>query len=360
MKSGAVLLAAIPWLASLASAHAADHLDTDPVDYVQICDAFGAGFVYSPGTDTCLKVSGYVRFDNWFGDDIGDDGADWLLRTRARLEVTASTATEYGALTGFVRLQAQTQSKQTVDIPGTDLSYGRYDTAVVDRAYLELGGLKAGRFTPTFAYSIGYNFNGAGYALDPTTSVDQIAYTARLGEFSLTGALENPDSSNMDEDIPSLIAALAYDNGPFDSRLSGALSQIGQDDQGFAVQLGGTIELDQIAKGDAFVAQAGFASDAGSFLAAGDVSGMSLDGDIYNWLASGQHYWRPDLSSALTVSYIDNTSYDQNAWQVAASASYYPVPKILFGGEVIWQKVDLAGDRSDILQGLLRIERDFP
>ncbi len=29
-----------------------------PVSYVKICDAYGAGFFYIPGTDTCLKVCG--------------------------------------------------------------------------------------------------------------------------------------------------------------------------------------------------------------------------------------------------------------------------------------------------------------
>ena len=28
----------------------------EPVDYVKICDAFGVGFYYIPGTDTCLNV----------------------------------------------------------------------------------------------------------------------------------------------------------------------------------------------------------------------------------------------------------------------------------------------------------------
>ena len=31
-----------------------------PVQYVKICDAYGAGFFYIPGTDTCLRVGGQV------------------------------------------------------------------------------------------------------------------------------------------------------------------------------------------------------------------------------------------------------------------------------------------------------------
>ena len=29
-----------------------------PIEYVRICDAYGAGFFYIPGTETCLRVGG--------------------------------------------------------------------------------------------------------------------------------------------------------------------------------------------------------------------------------------------------------------------------------------------------------------
>jgi Porin subfamily len=32
-----------------------------PVEYVRICSLYGAGFYYLPGTQTCLKVGGFVR-----------------------------------------------------------------------------------------------------------------------------------------------------------------------------------------------------------------------------------------------------------------------------------------------------------
>lgn len=33
----------------------------EPVEYVKVCDAFGSGFYYIPGTDTCLRIGGRVR-----------------------------------------------------------------------------------------------------------------------------------------------------------------------------------------------------------------------------------------------------------------------------------------------------------
>ena len=32
-----------------------------PVQYVKICSLYGDGFYYIPGTDTCLKIGGYLR-----------------------------------------------------------------------------------------------------------------------------------------------------------------------------------------------------------------------------------------------------------------------------------------------------------
>lgn len=34
------------------------------VEYVKVCDAFGDGFYYIPGTDTCLKLGGYIDQKN--------------------------------------------------------------------------------------------------------------------------------------------------------------------------------------------------------------------------------------------------------------------------------------------------------
>ncbi len=31
------------------------------VEYVKICSLYGAGFYYIPGTDTCIKLGGYLR-----------------------------------------------------------------------------------------------------------------------------------------------------------------------------------------------------------------------------------------------------------------------------------------------------------
>src|SRR5215218_6209017 len=40
------------------------------VEYVRICSLYGAGFFYIPGTDTCIKLGGYLRADVTFNGSI--------------------------------------------------------------------------------------------------------------------------------------------------------------------------------------------------------------------------------------------------------------------------------------------------
>jgi Porin subfamily len=49
-------------VAAVAGAQAADMpVKAKPVQYVKICNLYGDGFYYIPGTDTCLKLGGYMR-----------------------------------------------------------------------------------------------------------------------------------------------------------------------------------------------------------------------------------------------------------------------------------------------------------
>ena len=57
-----LLLGSAAGLVAVAGAQAADlPVKAKPVQYVKICSLYGAGFYYIPGTDTCLKIGGWVR-----------------------------------------------------------------------------------------------------------------------------------------------------------------------------------------------------------------------------------------------------------------------------------------------------------
>jgi hypothetical protein len=63
-----LLLGSAAGLVAVAGAQGADvPVKAAPVEYVKICSAYGDGFFYIPGTDTCLKIGGYVRWETWVG-----------------------------------------------------------------------------------------------------------------------------------------------------------------------------------------------------------------------------------------------------------------------------------------------------
>lgn len=197
--------------------------EPEPLEYVRVCDAFGTGFFYIPGTQTCLKIGGYVRFDIGVGnmpdyglgadapDDIDTDGdgiADTgdgrgdtsFQQARFAFDVDARTDTEYGTL------RAYTQLHFNYDKDATD----SYHYVEIEFAFIELGGFRVGMNDSLFSTFPAY----AGYVISDDLGVpygpfetSQIVYT-HTGEngFSATGGLEIPNGDNNSDYIPNILA----------------------------------------------------------------------------------------------------------------------------------------------------------
>src|SRR6201991_1080088 len=102
-------------LIAMSGAKAADlPVKAKAVEYVRICSLYGAGFFYIPGTDTCIKLGGYLRVDTTFNGNTyggpawsGDQGQGNRYRdyfsSRSRMALTVDTraATEYGVVRTF-------------------------------------------------------------------------------------------------------------------------------------------------------------------------------------------------------------------------------------------------------------------
>ena len=67
-----LLLGSAAGLAAVAGAQAADLpvAKAAAVEYVRVCSAYGAGFFYIPGTETCLRIGGRVRADYLYGEPL--------------------------------------------------------------------------------------------------------------------------------------------------------------------------------------------------------------------------------------------------------------------------------------------------
>ena len=72
-----------------------------PVQYVNICDAFGTGYYYIPGTDTCLKIGGFIRiggnFEGWC-----QTGEDVPQAVPATIGYPAYSSQAYGSYSSFI------------------------------------------------------------------------------------------------------------------------------------------------------------------------------------------------------------------------------------------------------------------
>jgi hypothetical protein len=128
LASAAAFAASTPVLAADAIVAA----EPEPVEYVRVCDAYGTGYFYIPGTETCLKIEGYIRFQVDVGPGQSGD-ADWNAKTRGQVQFTAKSDTEYGPLTGVIVLQANADN-------ATD------QETILDSAYLDVAGFRAGLF----------------------------------------------------------------------------------------------------------------------------------------------------------------------------------------------------------------------
>src|SRR5215475_13664147 len=107
-----LLLGSVAGVVAVAGAQAADlPVKAKPVQYVKICTLYGDGFYYIPGSDTCIRFSGYIRSD--YGYNVtgarnphytGAGGAqdrtvsNYSNRHRGSFAIDTRTQTAYGTL----------------------------------------------------------------------------------------------------------------------------------------------------------------------------------------------------------------------------------------------------------------------
>jgi hypothetical protein len=182
-----------------------------PVEYVRVCSAYGAGFFYIPGTDTCLRVSGRARFEVGYGESKFRGGTQGDLvgyRGLGRINLDARTQTAYGTLRAFTRIEFASRTGGTQGFrsgtqerignafgaTGQD-QFGRVQQYVnTDKAFIQFAGFTAGRassFFDFYAHDFEIQSSTAG---SDVQSTNLLAYTTKLGTsgFSATLSLEDP------------------------------------------------------------------------------------------------------------------------------------------------------------------------
>ncbi|HXV28895.1 MAG TPA: porin [Sinorhizobium sp.] len=191
MNIKSLLLGSAAALAAVSGAQAADAIvaaEPEPMEYVRVCDAFGTGYFYIPGTETCLKISGFIRVQGDFGPgkvgstDTVTAGSDWDVFSRAYIAFDAKSDTEYGTLTGFFA------GEFNADNDATSAGDSRID---VDEAYIQLGGFKAGFFYSWWDKGL----NGETDELGNVTEFNSLAYIYDGGSFQAGISVDELDGS---------------------------------------------------------------------------------------------------------------------------------------------------------------------
>ncbi|MDH0615423.1 MULTISPECIES: porin [unclassified Agrobacterium] len=180
MNIKSLLIGSAAALAAVSGAQAADAIvaaEPEPLEYVRVCDAFGTGFFYIPGTETCLKFDGYIRFQTDFGRN-KSGSSDWDSFTRAQFNIDTRTDTELGALRGYIGFRGDADN---------DTNRG----VNVDQAFIELAGLKVGYY---------YNWWDDGLSGETDilasnrTRLNAVRYTYDAGSFYAGVAVEELES----------------------------------------------------------------------------------------------------------------------------------------------------------------------
>ncbi|TBF83032.1 porin [Rhizobium leguminosarum] len=195
LASAAAFAASTPVLAADAIVAA----EPEPVEYVRVCDAYGTGYFYIPGTETCLKIEGYIRFQVNVGDNPGgDNDSDWDAVTRGQVQFTAKSDTEYGPLTGVIVMQFNADN-------ATD------QEAILDSAYLDVAGFRAGLFYSWWDDGLSGETDDIGSVV---TLHNSIRYQYESGTFYAGISVDELEDGVYQGDVDPVTGLLVPNDGP--------------------------------------------------------------------------------------------------------------------------------------------------
>lgn len=404
-----LLLGSVAGLAAVSVASAADlpSRKAAPVEYVRVCSAYGAGFFFIPGTDTCLRISGRVRAEYAYRETFAraNDAANW--RARAQLNLDARTQTAYGTLRTFFRFE-HTRNVGTVYGAQTGGVAGASGAVSIDlnKAFIQWAGITAGRATSFFDFYANSVIWGrlAGsdtYGRDPVV----LAYTATFGSgFSATLALEDPSARRLragvfanevlyaGQRMPDIVGNIRVDQAWGSAQLSAGVRQLNVLNRtpvgnfagttyGFGIQGGLKVNLPMLAAGDHLWLQAAYAEGANDYVLNGvgipglgsttitggdaylDVFGNVKKAKAFGVTVAFVHFWTPTIRQGIGASYarldyaasvetpfIAGTAVrpagalvDNTELRIGTNLIWSPVRGFDIGVEVLYARVDPRG-----------------
>jgi hypothetical protein len=336
-----------------------------------------------PGTNTSVKIGGYVKADFIYDvdADLGDsfaasaipaDGSDADRKSgnfrshakQTRLNFSTWTPTEVGEVKLFIEGDFFGQ--------GGNQTFSNSTTFRLRHAFGEIGPVLAGQtwtlFMPLTSYPETVDFFGpAGI---PFVRQGQLRYTHKIDDaWSVAGSIENSELSARTLDgttvgadggdlrfgvdtLPDFVAAVSYDNDGWHGRLAGVgrlldTEAAGSDDRTFGWGLTASAVVPTFGE-DSFQANFTYGDGIGRYIINGFNQDAFIDDDgdldtISSWgLALGYtHHWNSTFRSNLVYGRYQvldtNLATDTESLDtVHANLIWEPDPKLRFGVEYIF------------------------
>jgi hypothetical protein len=357
-----LLLGTAAGIVGVAGASAADlPLKARPAEYVKVCSIYGAGFYYIPGTDTCIKIGGYMRAEWGFHANAGSNGqyingangrdnrevANTTTRSRGVLSFDTRTQTEYGTLRSYIRGGWELNS--------TDPNYR--GTQYFDRGFIQFAGLTVGKTQSFFAFyanALNYSTEVGGGQFD--VGINLAAYTMQFaGGFSATISLEEqsqvrPGLYNAANDIaigtkpndyggvqyPDIVGNIRVDQPWGSAQIAGAVHDVyglyqgaldtsgaAGDATGFAVAAGVKFNLPW-SQGDTLWIQGTYAKGAANYLGLTPFVNFGGQFAMYNGSGAGRQV---GLAWGMDGVYLGNSGIQlTEGWDINAAVEHYWTP----------------------------------
>jgi hypothetical protein len=382
MNIKSLLLGSAAALIAVSGARAADAVvvaEPEPAEYVKICDVYGSGYFYIPGTETCLRIGGYVRYDIGVGDVGSFDGATsadhqdggsndtWFKKARFTLKTWTGQETELGTLKTYTETRWNFANHQSDLGADGELNEAGNSTSL-NFAWIQLGGLRVGKDESAFNTFIGYAGNVINDTLVPygdfDTNVIQYYFDAGNGFSAVISLEEGEGFHTIDSYVPHVVGGVKYTQG------WGAITGVVSYDSNYE-EVAGKVRLD-VNVNDAIQlwVMGGYGSDSNLSDDAGNVFDAHGRGFYKQWGGNWAVWGGGTYKFNEKTSFNAQISYDE--WKnlgVAANIAYDIVPGMTITAEVDYLNAGKFDDadfsnwtgatKKSSVGGLLRFQRSF-
>jgi len=323
MKIKTLLLGTAAAFAVAGGAQAADlAVAVEPIDYVKVCDAYGAGFYYIPGTDTCLKIAGDAKLDVkiYGGDGAPED--NWSFETEGNVAFHANTMSDMGLVTTFIQIRGNMPFVgEGGDSPATKI--------IMKKAYGAIGPVLFGYTGSAFDTGGGSAYSGDGYR-GQDNDTNQLRLSYLMGTWGLVLALEDPyylSPATASGDYPDLVAKIT---GAVGGASLGASVKVSDQTYGTGWAATATLGFD-LGGGASLKVGGGYSSDLGQAL-----GGAAGTGDTWTALVDGAIALSGNTTLVATASYIDDGVVGDTGWQGAIGPHWAVTPNAEIGVEAFF------------------------